>query len=316
MFSVFSLLALFGVINEAGAFLSCYIKPRCRSTAIFSGGAILPSGAKVLSTDPLVYVIPNLLSEEECDNYIERVTTMASSGERPMTRSNPPEVSIDRAKLWPLPFLSLLAGVPAILRLPESPSSELVFSTIFPPIGFAFLGMLGLIANIVPLIQRFSDSSSRTSDAMALNLDGDLLFIRNVVDRICGITSHPWEAWEAPVVTKYAPGAIFARHGDASPTRGSEWSSLGSQRIITCICYLNNVLEGGETSFDRLNLDVKPEKGSALVFFPADAETLVADDRTTHESLPPTTEKWILQMFGRVGPRVPPPLGLPDSYGA
>jgi prolyl 4-hydroxylase len=89
---------------------------------------------------------------------------------------------------------------------------------------------------------------------------------------------------------------------------------MGGQRVITCICYLNTVNEGGETSFDQMGINVKPTKGTALVFFPANVHTLKADERTTHESLPPVEEKWIVQMFGRVG-RVPPPLGLSDLYG-
>jgi hypothetical protein len=125
--------------------------------------------------------------------------------------------------------------------------------------------------------------------------------------------------WEAPVVTRYAPnGARFARHNDASPTRGSEWTDQGGQRVVTCICYLtslpSNETTGGETYFDVLDIAVRPTQGMALFFFPADSNTLVADDRTTHESLPtsPKHEKWIVQMFGRTQ-TVPPPLGLPDN---
>jgi len=91
---------------------------------------------------------------------------------------------------------------------------------------------------------------------------------------------------------------------------------MGGQRVVTCICYLNAVTAGGgETYFDKLGLTVTPETGKALIFFPADSKTWKADDRTTHESLPPASEKWIVQMFGRAE-RVPPPLGLPDSFAA
>jgi hypothetical protein len=62
---------------------------------------------------------------------------------------------------------------------------------------------------------------------------------------------------------------------------------------------------------------VTPQRGQVLVFFPADCTTKQADDRTTHESLPPMDqEKWIVQLFGRIGPRVPPPLGIPDDFAA
>jgi len=277
-------------------------------------GKQVPTGAEILSQDPLVYVFPNLLSDEECNDYIERVERLSRGENRAMTRSNPPEVSINVFKLWPLPFLSLGAGIPPLLKLGDSPSMDQLMESVFPVIVVALLGSSLLALLTVPLIRLVSDSSSRTSDAMALNMEQDINFIRQLVDRVCDITKHPWHAWESPVVTRYAPGAIFAKHGDASPTKGSEWFDLGGQRVVTCICYLNTVEDGGETSFDRLGIAVKPTKGSAVVFFPAHAESLEADDRTMHESLPPMEEKWIVQMFGRVGPRVPSPLGLPDSY--
>lgn len=271
-----------------------------------------PSGATVLSQDPLVYLIPNLLSDEGCLSYKDRVLLLKDQN-RTMTRSNPPQVSLDMAKLWPLPILSLGAGVPPYIHMIEK-NESINLSAVFVPIAIAMSTSALLAFGVLSLIRRFSDSSSRTSDAMAMNLAEDVPFVRELVERVSQATNHPWHAWEAPVVTRYEPGAIFARHGDASPTKGSEWSDVGGQRVVTAICYLNNVSSGGETFFDRLGLSVKPTLGSALVFFPSNADTLEADDRTTHESLPPMEEKWIVQMFGRVGPRVPPPLGLPDMY--
>ena len=83
---------------------------------------------------------------------------------------------------------------------------------------------------------------------------------------------------------------------------------------MTAITYLNDCPNGGGTRFDRLGITVQPQGGMALVFYPADATTLAADDRARHASLEAVEEKYILQLFGRVG-RVPPPLGLPDSFG-
>jgi hypothetical protein len=269
----------------------------------------------VLSEDPLVYTISDFLSKEECEAYRERVQEVQHS--RPMTRSNPPEVSLVTDKLWPLPILSLGAGIPPLVKLLETTtdlSPMNIVTAILPNVALAFVASVILaFAIILPLV-RMQSSSSRTSEAMAMNLEEDIPFVRPLVDRICKITGHPWYAWEAPVVTRYDPGAIFARHGDSSPTRGSEWKDNGGQRVETCICYLNTVPTGGETYFDKLDLAVSPIAGQALVFFPADSTTHKADDKTTHESLPPGEEKWIVQLFGRAE-RVPGPLGLPDSFG-
>eukprot|EP00980_Cylindrotheca_fusiformis_P012694 scaffold3103_cov136-Cylindrotheca_fusiformis.AAC.32 len=283
-----------------------------------------PEGVEVLSTNPLVYRVPNLLSEQQCQGVMDRAKSLEET--RPMKLSNPPEVSLRVEKLWPLAILSILAGVPPLIRycsnqetnvLPTLLASELL-PIVLPPILGAFVGSLVLAYGVVlPLIKQFSNTSARTSVAMALNEEDDIPFVYDLVERVSNATKHPWEKFEAPVFTRYAPGAIFARHSDASPTRGSEWADEGGQRVVTCICYLNTVTSGGETAFDKLGISVRPVQGSALVFFPTvPGESLDSDERLTHESMPSVEEeKYIVQMFGRVGPRVPPPLGLPDSFG-
>ena len=271
------------------------------------------SEPEVLSEDPLVLVVRDFLSHEECETIRDYVQSIQKTEDRQMSRSNPPEVSIDVRKLWPLPFMSLIAAVPPILHHHhETNLSQLVLTNIFG----ALVASLALTYGVVlPFLRYLSKSTSRTSEAIALNREDDFETIRFFVDRVSTFTKHPWEKWEAPVVTRYEPGAIFARHGDASPTKGSEWRDLGGQRIVTSICYLNTLSDkdGGETYFDKLKFGVTPKAGSLLVFFPADKNTLQADQRTIHESLPPNQEKWIIQMFGRVK-RVPPPLGIEERY--
>eukprot|EP00565_Helicotheca_tamesis_P000897 CAMPEP_0185737346 /NCGR_PEP_ID=MMETSP1171-20130828/30172_1 /TAXON_ID=374046 /ORGANISM="Helicotheca tamensis, Strain CCMP826" /LENGTH=347 /DNA_ID=CAMNT_0028408247 /DNA_START=287 /DNA_END=1330 /DNA_ORIENTATION=- len=288
---------------------------------------------EILSNDPLVYVVHNALSSEECRSFINRAKAISAEGtdmkednetsinRRSMTRSNPPEVSLDISKLWPLPFLSMGAAIPPLIRLLQSsssvPTTNQIINVALPPILIALALSAILAVAITEATKRISDQSSRTSDAIAFNDEEDVEFIRPLVERVCSQSisnGHCWEAFEAPVVTRYEPGAVFARHNDASPTKGSEWADLGGQRAVTVILYLNTCTQGGGTNFDKLGITVQPKEGSALVFFPSDATTCVADDRTTHESLPAVEEKWIVQMFGRVGPRVPPPLGIPDSF--
>jgi len=292
---------------------------------------------EILSKDPLVYMVHNVLSSEECLAYMNYAKAISEEYDdddenpegRAMTRSNPPEVSLDIAKLWPLPFLSLGAAIPPIIRLFQSSSTttttasppvstDQIINAALPPILIALTLSAILAYVITELTRRISNQSSRTSDAIAFNDDDDVDFIRTLVQRVCSnivSNGHAWEKFEAPVVTRYEPGAVFSRHNDASPTKGSEWSDVGGQRVVTVITYLNTCDEGGGTKFDKLGITVQPKEGSSLVFFPSDEVTCVADDRTTHESLPAVEEKWIVQMFGRVGPRVPPPLGIPDSFG-
>lgn len=273
---------------------------------------------EILSKDPLVYVVKNLLSRQECCDYIEHVQ-MLNATNRKMTQSNPPELSIDTSKLWPLPFLSLVAGIPPWLHSSNDATIEQIVANVLPAVGMAFLGSILLTILISQALTKMNDNNDalaalRTSEAMALNLPDDCSFIAPLVNRASVVAKHSWEAWEAPVVTHYRPGSVFRRHNDASPTRGSEWE--GGQRVVTVIVYLNG--KGGATYFDQLDLTVTPQQGSALVFFPcANRQSLEADDRTTHESLMSgAEEKWIVQLFGRIGPRVPPPLGIPNEFSS
>lgn len=257
----------------------------------------------ILSTDPKVFTVPNFLTPEECQAYINRAKSISSNSgdgsDRKMIKSNPPEVSLSLSKLWPLSIFCILAGVPPVLRLlassvdpPTTISIQDILLVSLPNIGIATALAAALTVLTLQVIRRTSFASSRTSEALALNCIDDVAFIQPLVDRACAIIvdddipTYSWQCFEAPVVTRYGPGAIFARHNDASPTRGSEWSDLGGQRIVTVIVYLTTVRVegGGATAFDRLNLSVQPSGGTALVFYPADQETLEADERTRHES--------------------------------
>ena len=58
--------------------------------------------------------------------------------------------------------------------------------------------------------------------------------------------------------------------------------------VGTIIIYLNDVATGGQTFFPRVGangLSVRPEKGRALIFLPADLGGVI-DHRVVHESLP------------------------------
>jgi len=338
----------------------CHILGSTLNTNSNSRGQDNNDDVITLSEDPQVYLIPNILTAEECQKYMERAeqntqvpTTEKNNNNKDkstvhdnddddamqMKRSNAPQATINTSRLWPLPFLCLGAGAPPILRqllLQQSspdlppPSSTEILSLALPPIFIATALTAVLSLAVTQGMQFYARTgATRTSESLALNLQKDVEFINPLVERVgaavASVTADgrsrrispplSWRNWEAPVITRYAPGASFASHNDASPTRGSEWSELGGQRTVTAITYLNTCTEGGGTRFDRLGFTVMPERGSTLVFYPADWETWEADERTVHQGLVAVEEKFIVQMFGRGGERVPPPLGIPDSYG-
>ena len=68
--------------------------------------------------------------------------------------------------------------------------------------------------------------------------------------------------------------------------------------MCTVLVYLNDVTQGGHTSFSKLGFKVLPQKGTALVFFPARLDG-VLDDSYLHAAEPALDEKWVSQIWVR-----------------
>ena len=105
---------------------------------------------------------------------------------------------------------------------------------------------------------------------------------------------------------------MLAPHFDANQGAAVEDKQRGGQTLITVLAYLNDVKSGGKTKFGLLDLEYEPKKGSALIFFPANAAGAF-DGRTEHEGETAQEEKWIARIW-RHQYRVPPPYGLADDY--
>lgn len=93
--------------------------------------------------------------------------------------------------------------------------------------------------------------------------------------------------FEKSLVINYKDGQQYKPHFD-------QGSGLEQQRIATAICYLNDVEEGGETVFPKLNITVKPQKGDML-YFKYDYPDNNVNRLTLHAGRPvlPNQEKWI-----------------------
>ena len=80
----------------------------------------------------------------------------------------------------------------------------------------------------------------------------------------------------------------------------ARFSSNGGQRIVTVLIYLNDVVQGGQTSFPQLGLNMQPKQGRALVFFPATVDGHL-DPRALHAALPAIDTKYVSQIWIRQG---------------
>jgi prolyl 4-hydroxylase len=126
--------------------------------------------------------------------------------------------------------------------------------------------------------------------------------------------------FELPQVAHYSNAQHFLSHEDAFPKDIA--LKKGYQRRGTLLLYLNDVPEGGKTTFDYLNVSVTPVKGRALLFFPS-FKGCVSDGRTLHKAEDVTeAEKWISQIWissalpappKKAGGKVQLPPGLKDA---
>ena len=74
-------------------------------------------------------------------------------------------------------------------------------------------------------------------------------------------------------VARYGLGGHYALHSDSG----------GSERVVSCVLYLNSDFEGGELNFPNQDVTIKPEEGM-LVLFPSNYLFV-------HKSLPVTEGK-------------------------
>ncbi len=103
--------------------------------------------------------------------------------------------------------------------------------------------------------------------------------LRNWVYEKIGI---PDEYAEPLQLLRYNQGEYYKPHHDQNSPRSSAWGP----RIYTVFFYLSDVEEGGETKFSKLNISIKPRKGSVLIWSNIINEyPNKRDENTFHESL-------------------------------
>lgn len=144
--------------------------------------------------------------------------------------------------------------------------------------------------------------SVRTNAAAQFALERMDLVLAVVRERIARAAGLPVPGLEWTQVLHYTVGQTFDWHVDwldpALPGYAADLAARG-QRIATCLVFLNDDFDGGETAFEAGGLRHRGRKGDALLW----ANTLPdgsIDRRTRHAGLPPTTgEKWVLSQWLR-----------------
>jgi prolyl 4-hydroxylase len=136
-------------------------------------------------------------------------------------------------------------------------------------------------------------------------IDTDLI-IQLIRARIARAAAVAPEALEPPEILHYAVGERYKPHVDffhPSLPNFAEQMRVKGQRVKTCLVYLNEDLEGGETDFPKIGVKFRGRTGDALIFQNVQSDG-TGDLRTLHAGLPPTRgEKWLLSQWIRNKPQ-------------
>ena len=96
--------------------------------------------------------------------------------------------------------------------------------------------------------------------------------------RIASATGTHVHQGEPLELLRYRKGQEYKKHFDFVP-------GMENQRLVTCLVYLTDGFQGGETCFPSANLKIKPEKGDALIFKNV-LDNGERDDMALHAGLP------------------------------
>jgi prolyl 4-hydroxylase len=132
-------------------------------------------------------------------------------------------------------------------------------------------------------------------------IDTDLVFVA-IQERLARATRLMVHQQEAPFILSYERGQEYRPHYDyllpGEPAFAQNLALMG-QRVATCLTWLNDDYEGGETSFPRINWKYRGKVGDAMLFLNVTPDRK-PDPMSLHAGLPPSTgRKWLLSQWIR-----------------
>lgn len=157
-----------------------------------------------------------------------------------------------------------------------------------------------LIANASSRLERSKLASKeisqiRTSSGMFFD-ENESPLINEIEKRVASLMHMPIKHAEGLQVLHYEPGQQFKAHFDYF---AEHHPSSKNNRISTLVMYLNNVEQGGETTFPQLGLSVTPVKGCA-VYFEYFYNDQKLNELTLHSGEPVIRgEKWVATQWMR-----------------
>lgn len=151
--------------------------------------------------------------------------------------------------------------------------------------------------------ENVNKNRTSTNTFLTYNKLNNIKYIDYKIQNLLGI---PIMNYEDLQVVNYKPGQLYKPHYDACKVDDSYCNSSllnhnNTNRYATFLIYLNDDFTGGETEFPNKNIEVKPKKGKAVLFFNLDDDLNDVRFNSFHGGKPPNTgEKWLCNKWIRL----------------
>lgn len=283
-------------------------------------------GLQRVYTNPDIFIIENFLDENSCQDIIDCAQSKTLD-QSPVAYAGWTEDFKDLVELatkGPVTWLAIGIGWYQTKDVVNATQIDLIIHMIqnfFILLIVTVAGIAVFTKSRADGLQQLRTSTSTTLDDISNVQGGTATFVRKSAElfRPSSKTeqddlSKQAALFEAPTVIRYEEGQVLAPHYDANRSAATEDANRGGQTLATLLVYLNDVSQGGLTKFGKLStsnsnnknykqlepleekLSIRPKRGDALLFFPADANGIF-DERTEHEGCPAVDEKWIARIW-------------------
>lgn len=153
-------------------------------------------------------------------------------------------------------------------------------------------------AKVVLGSQNIVNNDTRNNSNCWINFDKDKR-LHQICQKISELVDIPLSNSESLQIINYQVNERYRPHYDAWEDN-EEFNISKGQRLFTCIIYLNDVEEGGETEFPKLNLKIFPKKGRITIFSNTYKNTQRLHDLTLHGGNDVIKgEKWACNLWFR-----------------
>jgi len=180
-----------------------------------------------------------------------------------------------------------LAANKAVQPIMADPAEIWAVGRFFDPFECArLIALIDAVARPSIAYAESGDHDVRTSSSG--DLDRNDPFIVELDRRIAGLLGLQPGTGEPMEGQRYFVGQEFKPHIDWFPPGSPGWQregGRGGQRALTAMVYLNDVEEGGETDFPRLDIAIRPRAGTLVVWNNADRNG-VPNPLTAHAGNP------------------------------